>query len=178
MLHNPPILKYNWYAVYTKSRAEKKIYEELCDSSYEAYLPLVKILKQWSDRKKWVQEPLIRSYVFVKASEKEYYDILNINGIVKYVTFEGKAAPIPEYQIDALRASIDNKLDISVTTDRYKKGEIINIAHGPMKGHKGEIVEISGKKHFLIRIENIGYSLVVKLPADYVESTNVITTSK
>ncbi|MFC2120729.1 UpxY family transcription antiterminator [Bacteroidota bacterium] len=156
--------------MYTKSRTEKKVYEDLTKAEVEAYLPLIKTLKQWSDRKKWVKEPLIRSYVFVKASEKEYYDILNINGIVKYVTFEGKAAPIPEWQIDALKASIDHKLDISVTTERYKKGEIINISQGPLKGNKGEIVEIQGKKQFLIRIENIGYSLLVKCPAMYLES--------
>ncbi len=155
--------------MYTKSRVEKKVYEDLTEAGYEAYVPLVKVLKQWSDRKKWVREPLIRSYVFVKASEKEYYNILNTNGIVKYVTFEGKAAPIPENQINMLKAFIDHKLDITVTTERHKKGELINIAHGPLRGHKGEIIEISGKKQFLIRIENIGYSLVVKIPAMYLE---------
>ncbi|MFC2097374.1 UpxY family transcription antiterminator [Bacteroidota bacterium] len=156
--------------MYTKSRAEKKIFEELTISGYEAYLPLIKVLKQWSDRKKWVKEPLIRSYIFVKASEKEYYDILKTNGIVKYVSFEGKAAPIPEWQIETLKASLDNKYDISVTTEKYRKGEIINISQGPLKGNKGEIIEIQGKKKFLIRIENIGYSLLVKCPAMYLES--------
>lgn len=169
MLQNSPTLQYHWYAAYTKSRAEKKVCESLTEAGFISYVPLVKTLKQWSDRKKWVQEPLIRSYVFVKASVREYYDILNINGIVRYIFFEGKAAPIPEYQIDALKASIDHKLDITVTTERYKKGEIISITQGPLKGNKGEIVEIQGKKQFLIRIENVGYSLLVKCPAMYLE---------
>ena len=62
--------KPHWFAVYTKSRNEKKVYERLIDEGYEAYLPLQKRLKQWSDRKKWVEEPLLRSYVFVKINRE------------------------------------------------------------------------------------------------------------
>jgi transcription antitermination factor NusG len=100
-------LTYNWHALYTRSRHEKRVYDELIYDEIEAYLPLHTVIKQWSDRKKKVEEPMIRSYVFVKISEKEYYNVLNIPAAVRYVTFEGKAAPIPEWQIDVMKKALE-----------------------------------------------------------------------
>ncbi|MBC8342565.1 MAG: UpxY family transcription antiterminator, partial [Bacteroidetes bacterium] len=66
-----------WYAAYTKSRNEKKVSERLSEQAVEHYLPLHKILKQWSDRKKWVEEPVFKSYIFIKIGLDDYYDVLN-----------------------------------------------------------------------------------------------------
>jgi len=71
-----------WYAVYTKSRTEKKLTGRLNEKGIESYLPLRKTLKQWSDRKKIVEEPLISSYVFVNIQNSRYYDVLNTQGAV------------------------------------------------------------------------------------------------
>jgi len=95
-MQKPPFPNKIWYAVYTRSRTEKQTQELLLRSGIEVYLPLVKNLKQWSDRKKWVEEPLFRSYLFVHISPAEYYDVLNIPGAVRYITFEGKAVAIPK----------------------------------------------------------------------------------
>ena len=162
-------LTYNWYALYTRPRWEKKVYNELNISGFEAYLPLVKKIKQWSDRKKIIEEPLIKSYVFVKTSEKEYYDILNVDGAVRYIFFEGKAASIPEWQIDLLQKTIENNLSFRLTNEKLKPGEKINIKGGPLKGCKGEIIKIKGKNKLVIRIENIGYNLLIETEADNLE---------
>ena len=61
----------NWYAIYTRAKAEKKVYEQLERSGYEVYLPLTTTIKQWSDRKKKIKTPLISSYVFIKTEEKK-----------------------------------------------------------------------------------------------------------
>jgi transcriptional antiterminator RfaH len=87
----------------------------------DAYLPLQKKLKVWSDRKKWVEEPLIRSYVFVRVCEREYYEVLNIQGVVKYVTFNSKAAPIPDWQIDAMKKVVASDLPVSSVQTFLKK---------------------------------------------------------
>lgn len=164
-------LVYNWYALYTKSRQEKKVYQELTNQNIEAYLPLQTKIKQWSDRKKKVQEPMIRSYVFVKSSEKEYYDILNTVGAVRYVSFEGKAAAIPEWQIEAMRKMLDNNLSHQYSDERFVKGEQIKITEGPLKGFEGEVVVNSdGKQKVIIRISNIGYSLIIKSPLVFVKN--------
>ncbi|PKP34808.1 MAG: antitermination protein NusG [Bacteroidetes bacterium HGW-Bacteroidetes-17] len=154
---------YHWYAIYTKSRQEKKVFKEIQKLGLTAYMPLETKIVQWSDRKKKVEEPMIRSYVFVKASEKEYYDVLNINGIVRYVTFEGKAAAIPEWQIEAMKKMLENNIPHAYSGERFMSGEKILIESGPLKGYTGEIIKDSdGKKKLVIRIENIGYSLILE----------------
>jgi len=155
--------EYKWYAIYTKSRTEKKVACLLQREQIEFYLPLKKTLRQWSDRKKWVEEPLIRSYVFVKISEKEYYRVLNTPGVMKYVTFDGKAAPIAEWQIIALHKVVEGIDDYELSSEVFKKGNKVRITTGPMTGILGEIIEIRGNKKFIIRIEPIGYSILLNL---------------
>lgn len=155
---------YRWYAVYTKSRAEKAVHERFIEQGVETFLPLQKKLRKWSDRKKWVETPYINSYVFVKVSEKEYYDILNTLGVVRYITFEGKAAPIPDWQIDAMKKLINAEHTFHFSSHRFRKGEKISIETGTLSGFTGEVVRDSdGKKKVLIRIDQIGYSLVVEM---------------
>ena len=156
--------EYRWYAVYTKPRNEKKVVKELSIKGITNYCPLVKTLRQWSDRKKMVEEPLFRSYIFVNVSEIEYYDAINTLGVVKYITFGGKAVSIPENQINLIKRTLSQDLDFEVCTKKFKKGEKIEVLHGPLAGLNGEIQTISGKKHLLIRIDNIGYSLLVHIP--------------
>jgi transcription antitermination factor NusG len=157
-------LEYHWHAIYTKSRNEKVVAKLLAEQGIEVYLPLQKKLQQWSDRKKWVEVPYINSYVFVKASEKEYYNILNTQGVVRYVTFNGKAAPIPEWQIDAMKQIISSETPVVFSSHRFRKGEKVQIEKGALMGFNGEVVmDSDGKKKVAIRIDNIGLSMVVQL---------------
>lgn len=168
---NSDKLKYCWYALYTKSRHEKKVYQKLINQNIEAYLPLEKKIKQWSDRKKKVEEPMIRSYVFVRSSEKEYYDILNTNGAIRYVTFEGKAAPIPEWQIEAMQKMLEYDLHHHYSEESFYQGEQVIITKGPLKGFEGEVIKDTvGKQKVIIRIANIGYSLVIDSPLIFVKN--------
>jgi len=155
---------YNWHAIYTRSRNEKVVAQLLSEQGIDVYLPLQKKLRQWSDRKKWVEVPYINSYVFVKTSEKEYYDILNTQGVVRYVTFNGKAAPIPEWQIQAMQKIIASDTPVVFSSHRFKKGEKVKIENGALMGYDGEVVrDNDGRKKVAIRIGNIGVSMVVEL---------------
>ncbi|MBC35357.1 MAG: antitermination protein NusG [Bacteroidetes bacterium] len=166
-------LTYQWFALYTKSRNEKKVYTQLVNQGIECFLPLETKLKQWSDRKKKVEEPMIKSYVFVKSSEKEYYDILNTPGAVRYVTFEGKAAPIPDWQIDVMRRMVELDEPHHYSASFFKKGDLVEIDEGTLKGFKGEIIrDNEGKQRIIIRIENIGYSMVVETNVNNIRLTN------
>lgn len=156
-------IEYNWYAAYTKSRNEKKVLALLQKENIEVYLPLQKKLKQWSDRKKWVEVPLFNSYIFVKISEKEYYNVLKTQGIVKYISFEGKAVPIPENQIFTLKKIVAENIDFEVSSEIFKKGDQIRIDSGSFAGIFGELIEVRENKKFLIRIEPIGYSLLIDM---------------
>ncbi len=155
-----------WRVLYTKSRQEKKVANLLTERGIKNYLPAIKTLKQWSDRKKKVEEVLFKSYVFVNLDEREYYEALKVPGVVRYVSFEGKAATISERQIETIKDTISNELEFDISTDYFKKGDLLTIKKGPLKGTSGEVVSWSGKKRLLVRINEIGYSLIVHLSPD------------
>jgi len=152
-----------WYALYTRSRAEKKVYEQLKSLGINTYLPLRKELRQWSDRKKWVEVPVISSYIFVNITPSQYRDVFNAHGVVAYVSHKGKAVPIPDHEIEAMRRTVENKLAFSVESDTLRKGEKVTITSGPLKGIEGEVEEIKGRKKLYLRISHIGYMLVLNL---------------
>ena len=155
--------QYQWYALYTKARAEKKVYEELRQKGIEAYLPLRRELRQWSDRKKWVEMPIISSYIFIRIQMSEYRRVFESKGIVAYVSHNGKAVVIPDHEIEAMKRTVASNLSFNVEASTIRKGQIITIASGPLKGISGEVLEIQGAKKFYIRISHIGYTLVVTL---------------
>ena len=96
----------NWYAVYTRPRSEKRVYEQLNDKNVETFLPLVTRTRQWKDRKKKVDMPLFNSYLFVRIDYKDRFPVLQTSGVVKIVTFNGVPAVVPDWQIESLRRMI------------------------------------------------------------------------
>jgi len=162
-----PANSYLWHAVYVKSRSEKKAQAELQIQEIETFLPLQRKLRQWSDRKKWVEMPLISGYLFVKTSRREYDQILQSNYVVSYVRFEGKAAIVPDYQIDYLKLMLkqDNS-EIEITREKLKPGQLIEVVAGPMIGLKGKLQKIKGKNKVAIELEQLGYSALVEIRAE------------
>jgi transcription antitermination factor NusG len=160
-----------WFAAYTKPRNEKKVYDRLSNSGIDAFLPLQKRLKQWSDRKKLVEEPLFRSYIFVRISAKDYYKVLNTQGIVRYITFEGKAVPIPDRQIDQIKQLLEQDLELEAVEERIEPGSIVEVRFGSLMGLLGELIDHQGKKKVVIRIDHISHSLLVTLPLKYIVKT-------
>jgi len=158
-----------WFAIYTFPRAEKKIHAELLNKGIEAYLPLLRTLKQWSDRKKWVEEPLFRSYVFVNISESKYFEVLNTPGIVRYVTFEGKAVPVPEQQIEAIRYYLSNEDPPGESPGDLTPGKTVEVMKGPLRGLRGELTEISGRHKVKVEISAIGQSILVTIPLSHLK---------
>ena len=126
----------NWYAVYTRPRFEKRVMKGLQDQGIDAYLPLIKTLRQWSDRKKLVEVPLFSSYVFVNIDRRFYDQVLQIHGAVKYITFEGKAATIPNDQIDILRIIVNSNEKVETHWGTRRKGDKVMVTAGSLKGLK------------------------------------------
>lgn len=152
-----------WYAIYVKSRAEKKVAFELAQMGIDYYLPLKKVLKQWSDRKKWVEEPLFKSYIFVNVDQEEYYTVLQAWGTVKYISFEGKAVAIPPQQIDAIRYFLNEKTPDEIEQFNWKKGQKVEVISGSMAGLFGKLVEFKGRHRLVIEIEAIGHSISIQI---------------
>lgn len=137
----------------------------MMQAGYDVYLPLHKVARQWTDRVKFVEVPLIPSYIFVCVNESEYYNILNISGVVAYVTFEGKAAKIPAKQIEALRQSLSGGLSIETFTKRFERGQEVQVISGLFKGMCGNVYTEAGKAAFIIDMHTIGYAFKVNLSA-------------
>jgi transcription antitermination factor NusG len=159
---------YKWYPLYTKSRTEKKICTLLNKKGIETYLPLNKELKQWSDRKKWTEEPLFKSYIFVKISAVEYDSVIQTPGAVRFIYFSGKLATIPEKQIEQLKKILEQDYQPEICFNKLEKGQTVKIIDGSLKGYEGEMVSWQQQNRLILRIEALGQSLLLKIPAGYV----------
>jgi transcriptional antiterminator RfaH len=158
-----------WHPVCTMPRAEKKAYKALLDKGMLAYLPLHRQQKQWSDRKKWVEEPLIRSYLFVQISDQERTEVLMTKGISKFIYFSDTIATMPDRQIDELKLLLASSVELEVTQAYLQPGEKIIIKAGALKGLTGEIISYKSQKQLAIRLENLGCSIVIHAAAALID---------
>lgn len=161
-----------WYALYTRSRSEKKVLLELEYAGIEAYLPLITRMRQWSDRVKKIEEPLFRSYIFVHIHENEYYTAVNIPGAMRFVTFEGKAVDIPEKQIEAIRFYLSDPEPVADDEQVISVGQLVRVKHGQMEGLIGRLVRYKNKHRLLVLIEAIGQTINLNIPRTRVEVIN------
>ncbi|MGV8095727.1 MAG: UpxY family transcription antiterminator [Mangrovibacterium sp.] len=158
------LCKYKWHAVYTRSRTEKKAYRELLLKGIESYLPLKTVRRRWGKQSRVIEEPLIRGYVFVRVSYREYYEALFTSGVLRYVCFEGKPAVITDDQVESLKRLMENKEnDIQVTSEKIRKGDNIKVVSGPLKNFHAEVVDMRGKYRILLRLENLGCCVHVEI---------------
>lgn len=158
-----------WYAVYTKPRWEKKVSRMLSDKGIENYLPLQKTLRQWSDRRKLVSEPLFKSYVFVHIYQQQHLPTLQTPGIVRFITFEKKAVPIPPIQIEAIRIFVDSGEEMLSDVPDMEIGDRVVVTRGPLKGLEGTLVQISNRYRMRIMIEGIRQSLHLRMSASFLK---------
>lgn len=158
-----------WYPVYTNPRAEKKANEALIKKGISTYLPLRKTLKQWSDRKKWVNEPFIKSYLFVFIKPGQQTEVLMTKGIARFIYFAGKVASMPERQINDLKLLLASEIDIEITEEDLLPGERVRIKAGPLKDIEGEVVEYRNQKQLALRFESIGCAAIIHVGASLIE---------
>ena len=153
-----------WYAIYTRPRAEKLVYERLVEEEIESFLPLQKVYRIWSDRKKLVEKPLISSYVFVKTNNLNSPKVYKIPGVVKFVTFEGIPVSIPQKQIDILRLLINSDAEIEVSSENFAKGDNVEVVSGSLVGLTGELIKIGSHNRVVVRIDSLNQNLILKIP--------------
>ncbi len=158
-------MQLNWKALYVASRSEKKVTARLLELGIEAYLPLKKEKKQWSDRKKIVVSPLINGYVFVNITLQQREFVFKAQGVLQYVRSNGKDAIIREQEINILKSiELKGYHAEAKPLENYKPGDRTTIKHGPFKGMTGIVERVSGKDIYTIALESLGYSLKINLP--------------
>lgn len=151
-----------WHVLVTRSRHEKKCLQLLQGKGFEIFLPLQKVMRQWSDRKKLVSAPLFPGYLFVYHDSSRRQEILNVPGIVRFVRYNQQDATIPDSQVHAIRMAIDESVIMDISSESFAEGEDIQIISGPFRGLRGKIINFRSKKKILISIDAIGKNILIE----------------
>ena len=151
-----------WFAVYTKPRWEKKVNSALAEKHITVYCPLNKVLRQWSDRKKLVLEPLFKGYVFVQINDEDRLSVLQTNGVVNFVYWNGKPAVVRSEEIDTIQRFLQEFNDVEVEEAELDVNKRVIIKSGILVNYQGIVVELLGSKAKVL-IESMGLKLSAKI---------------
>lgn len=157
-----------WFAVYTKPRWEKKINNKLLSKGVESWCPVQKKESQWSDRKKIIDDPLFKSYVFVHITTDERLKVLNTDGVLQFVHYLKKPAVIRDEEIELIRSYLLEK-DVSITVENLKsfsENNKVIIRKGVFMDAEGTVVK-GGSKKVYVRLESLEQLLIVEFPAEH-----------
>lgn len=156
-----------WFVFYTQFNHEKKVHDELLKQGFHSYLPLLKTIKQWSDRKKKTETPLFPCYNFVFCEKHEIHSIVKLNGIIKAVTFAGEYARISQNELDIIKQIELHPNEVSILTTGYEKGKKVKIQSGCFAGMQGEIITVNNKSEkksdLVLLIELFGTKVVTTI---------------
>lgn len=160
-----------WYALYTKPRWEKKIDSVLVRKGIESWCPLQKVERQWSDRKKIIEEPLFKSYLFVRIDTTERTKVLMTDGVLNFVHYLGKPAVIKDEEVETIKKYLSEKeASISILSEEGYQAEMkIKVTHGVFMGNEGTVIR-GGKKKVYVKLESLGQVMVVEFPAEYLST--------
>ena len=162
-----------WYALYTKPRWEKKVNLVLNNKGIECWCPLRKTEKQWSDRKKIVEEPLFTSYVFVYIEVTDRTKVLMTDGILNFVYYVGKPAVIRSEEIDLIKKYLSES-DAKVTVQSLSsldENTRIKVNHGVFMDTTGTVLK-GGKKKVFVKLESLDQVMIVEFPIEYLSPIN------
>ena len=163
------LLLNNWYALYTRSRHEMLVQTELNNIGIEAFAPTLTIKKRWSDRIKYIEQPLFKSYCFAKFPLTEKRKVLSHKGVVKIVHFKENYISIDESVINSIKILLNTDLKVD-PCPYYKIGDKVSIKKGPLKGCEGYIKEKRQKNTALVvSVEAIAVSLQCVVDTDSVD---------
>ena len=152
----------NWYAISIKARHEKRVHQRLVEKDVVSYLPLQQTYRKWSDRYKVVEEPLFSCYVFVRIALRDRLAVLQTDGVVKLVTFNGIPATIPDSQFEAIKTVLDQKKEVE-KIDYLTPGKKVEVVQGSLKGIQGILVEIKNSHRLVLRLDSIMQAISVDI---------------
>lgn len=149
-----------WLVLYTKPQQELRVAERLEKLGIEAYCPFTEEIRQWSDRKKKVTVPLLKSYVFVRVLEKERFKVFDAPGVVRYLYWLGKPAVALDKEITNLKESLSLPY-LNIKIEDFTKGKQMTIPSGPFKESVGTIMKVSAN-HVTVALEQLGFLVTLE----------------
>ncbi len=151
-----------WVAIYTRPRWEKKVHSLLIQKGIESYCPLNKVRRKWTDRIKIVEEPLFKSYVFVKVTEEDRTKVRVTDGVINFVYWNGKPAIIKERDILNIKRFLEEHENVEVEKIELAPDQKVTVIAGPMMNREGKILEVRNK-FARVAIESLGYFLIAQI---------------
>ena len=153
-----------WFALWTRSRHEQVVREQLEQKHVEAFLPTVTRWSRWKDRKKKIDWPLFPGYCFARFNPRDRLPILTCSGVVSIISFEGEPAPIPEREIDGIRQLVESDLAYD-PCPLIREGMQVEVVHGPLRGVVGRLVRKNEKARLVLSVDLIGQAVSVEVDA-------------
>jgi transcription antitermination factor NusG len=153
-----------WYAIWTRSRHEQMVREQLDRKGYEAFLPTIPRWSRWKDRKKKIDFPLFPGYCFARFDTNERLPILKCSGVVSIVSFDGDIAPIPDVEIDGIRRLVESDLQYD-PCPLIREGTMVEVVHGPLKGVVGRLLRKGAHARLMLAVDLIGQAVSVEVDA-------------
>jgi transcription antitermination factor NusG len=154
----------HWFAVWTRSRHEQVVREQLEQKRFDVFLPTITKWSRWKDRKKKIDWPLFPGYCFARFDPRERLRILKCTGVVSIISFEGEPAPIPEHEIDGIRRLLESDLAFD-PVPLIREGMMVEVIHGPLKGVIGRLMRKSEKARLVLSVDLIGQGVSVEVDA-------------
>lgn len=159
----------NWYVVKTNPRAEKKVFDRISSINIQVYLPLLQTIRQWSDRKKKIEAPLINSTLFVYCYENELAQLYNLQGFHSILHYSKKPAIVREFEINNLRILLKQQTDCeTIEFENIMKGDKVEVIRGPFHGLIATSIEINRTHKLIVQIEGIEQKFTVHVPKSFV----------
>jgi len=153
-----------WFALWTRSRHEQVVREQLARKQIDVFLPTVTKWSRWKDRKKKIDWPLFPGYCFARFNPMERLPILKVTGVVNIVSFQGEPAPIPEHEIEGIRQLVESDLAFD-PCPLIREGMTVEVVHGPLKGVVGRLVRKNEKARLVLSVDLIGQAVSVEVDA-------------
>jgi transcription antitermination factor NusG len=151
-----------WYAVYTKPRCEKRVHEKLLQKGFESYCPLQKVRKRWTDRYKVIEEPLFKSYTFIKIKETEKPEIRLTEGVVNFVYWLGKPAVINEEDINTIKRFLKEYKHINVEKIVIEENQKVKITGGLLMDHEAITKRVT-KNKVIVELLTLGFRITAEV---------------
>ena len=154
-----------WFAVWTRSRHEQVVREQLDRKNITAFLPTITRWSRWKDRKKKIDWPLFPGYCFAQFHADDTLPILKCAGVVNIVSVEGRPAPIPEYEVDSIRLLVSSDLQFD-PCPLLREGTMVEVIHGPLRGVVGRLLRKDAPKaRLVLSVDLIGQAVSVEVDA-------------
>ena len=154
-----------WFAVWTRSRHEQVVRDQLEQRNIIAFLPTITRWSRWKDRKKKIDWPLFPGYCFAQFDPENALPILKCTGVVNIVSVEGKPAAIPEYELDSIRLLVGSELQFD-PCPMIREGSMVEVIHGPLRGVIGRLVRKDAPRaRLVLSVDLIGQAVSVEVDA-------------